>query len=144
MSSTFCAISSFRGNMEKHSRENRVPIMFSDEEITAIDDWGFSNRIRTRAEAIRRLCQMGIIFDREILPRSSKVLEVVGTDEAGGQQTDAEEDFDSFLSILLAGYINAYTYGGELPQDIKLDTVLERLKALNAVSPGRVSSGRKR
>lgn len=39
-------------------RENRVPIMLSDDELTAIDDWRFANRIGTRSDAIRRLCQI--------------------------------------------------------------------------------------
>lgn len=41
-------------------RENRVPIMMSDEEMKAIDDWRFENRIATRSEAIRRLVQVGL------------------------------------------------------------------------------------
>lgn len=41
-------------------RENRVPIMMSDAELQAIDDWRFSNRVATRSEAIRRLCQVGL------------------------------------------------------------------------------------
>ncbi len=39
-------------------RENRVPIMLSDEELEAIDDWQHENRIATRSEAIRRLCKL--------------------------------------------------------------------------------------
>lgn len=46
--------------MVKEPRENRVHIMFSDEELRELDDWGFENRIRTRAQVIRRLCQIGI------------------------------------------------------------------------------------
>lgn len=45
--------------MSKAPRENRVPIMFSAGELTAIDDWRFENRIATRADAVRRLCQIG-------------------------------------------------------------------------------------
>ena len=45
--------------MAKSARENRVPIMFSSGELTAIDDWRFGNRIATRADAVRRLCQIG-------------------------------------------------------------------------------------
>lgn len=28
--------------------------------LEAVDDWGFSNRIRTRAEAIRQLIHLGL------------------------------------------------------------------------------------
>lgn len=54
--------------MAKKPRENRVPIMMSDEEVTKIDDWRFANRIATRSEAVRKLCQIGLIFDKDIEP----------------------------------------------------------------------------
>ncbi|MHA6731410.1 hypothetical protein [Devosia sp. A369] len=49
--------------MAKAPRENRIPIMMSNEELTAIDDWRFANRVATRSEAVRRLCKIGLIFD---------------------------------------------------------------------------------
>lgn len=61
-------------------RENRVPIMMSEEELTAIDDWRFKNRIATRSEAIRRLCQIGLVFDdhrAEYVERYGGLLDVV-------------------------------------------------------------------
>lgn len=42
-------------------RDKRVPIMFSQEELEMIDDWRFSNRIATRAEAVRRLVTAGML-----------------------------------------------------------------------------------
>ncbi|WP_138786094.1 hypothetical protein [Brucella haematophila] len=45
-------------------RENRVPIMMSDDELTAIDDWRYENRISTRSDAVRRLVQIGLRLDR--------------------------------------------------------------------------------
>lgn len=45
-------------------REKRVPIMMSEEEMTAIDDWRFANRVATRSDAIRRLCLLGIAHER--------------------------------------------------------------------------------
>jgi hypothetical protein len=44
-------------------RQNRIPFMLSDAELEAIDTWRFDNRINTRAEAIRRLVQIGLVFD---------------------------------------------------------------------------------
>lgn len=37
--------------------------MLSDSELDGIDEWRFKNRIGTRAEAIRRLVQMGLFAD---------------------------------------------------------------------------------
>lgn len=45
-------------------RENRVPIMMSDDELTAVDDWRFENRINTRSDAVRRLVQIGLRLER--------------------------------------------------------------------------------
>lgn len=41
----------------------KFQMMLSESEARAIDDWGFSNRIRSRAEAIRRLCQMALFYE---------------------------------------------------------------------------------
>lgn len=40
--------------------------MMSEEELKSIDDWSFANRIRSRGEAIRRLCQIGIMVTRNL------------------------------------------------------------------------------
>ncbi|WP_157951566.1 hypothetical protein [Agrobacterium pusense] len=44
-------------------KDQRVPIMMSEDELKAIDDWRFENRIASRGEAIRRLCQIGLKAD---------------------------------------------------------------------------------
>lgn len=41
-------------------REHRFPVMLNDDEIRAIDDWRFANRVGTRAGAIRRLVQIAL------------------------------------------------------------------------------------
>lgn len=63
----------FRGVRDmKKPRENRVPIMLSDDELNAIDDWRFENRVATRSAAIRRLVQVGLRFmnDGRVLAES--------------------------------------------------------------------------
>lgn len=49
--------------MSKKPRENRVPIMMSDDELSMIDDWRFANRVATRSDAVRRLVQIALRFD---------------------------------------------------------------------------------
>jgi hypothetical protein len=51
------------GALMAEPKDNRIPIMMSDAEVQAIDDWRFTNRIPTRSEAIRRLAQRGLVFD---------------------------------------------------------------------------------
>ncbi|MDR6664274.1 hypothetical protein [Rhizobium sp. 1399] len=41
----------------------RVPIMFDPDLLKQLDDYSFRNRIRTRAETIRRLVMMGMQKD---------------------------------------------------------------------------------
>ena len=48
------------------NKTQHLHILMAPSEVKAIDDWGFSNRIRTRGEAIRRLCQMGLAVDGEL------------------------------------------------------------------------------
>ncbi len=57
-------------------RENRVPIMMSAEELEAIDVWRFTNRIGTRSEAVRRLCQIGLLVGNEINQLTDTTLEL--------------------------------------------------------------------
>jgi hypothetical protein len=42
------------------SRETRLQIMLSDEELAAIDDWRFQQRMPSRAAAIRQLLNIGL------------------------------------------------------------------------------------
>lgn len=37
--------------------------MMSDEELQMIDDWRFKNRVATRSDAVRRLCQIALLLD---------------------------------------------------------------------------------
>ena len=52
-------------------RVNRVPVMMSEEELKAIDDWRFKNRVATRSDAIRRLCKIANGLD-EVIPEASE------------------------------------------------------------------------
>lgn len=49
---------------EKELKDQRIPIMMSESEVRSIDDWAFASRLRSRGEAIRRLCQLGLAFER--------------------------------------------------------------------------------
>jgi hypothetical protein len=49
------------GNKTQH-----LHLLMSPSEVEAIDNWGFKNRIRTRAEAIRRLCQIALSAENNL------------------------------------------------------------------------------
>ncbi|NYT33902.1 hypothetical protein [Rhizobium sp. WYCCWR 11128] len=50
-------------NPDAELKDQRIPIMMSPSELERIDDWSFKRRIRSRGEAIRRLCQLGLRAD---------------------------------------------------------------------------------
>ena len=45
------------------TRETRLQIMLTEEELGAIDDWRFKKRMPSRAAAIRRLIHTGLSQD---------------------------------------------------------------------------------
>ena len=44
----------------------RLHMVISAEEVTAIEDWRYRHRVPSKSEAIRRLCQIGITAEREL------------------------------------------------------------------------------
>jgi hypothetical protein len=46
--------------MADEKKDQRIPVMMTASEVKAIDDWSFTNRIRSRGEAIRRLVVKGL------------------------------------------------------------------------------------
>lgn len=48
-------------------KTERLHMLISPSELDAIDDWRFAKRLPTRAEAVRRLVQIGKVADRNIL-----------------------------------------------------------------------------
>lgn len=41
-------------------RSERIQVLFTKAELARVDDWSFSNRVRARGEAIRRLIEAGL------------------------------------------------------------------------------------
>jgi hypothetical protein len=49
--------------MNDLSRPERLQIMLSGEELSALDDWRFAKRMPSRAAAIRELLRRGLVAD---------------------------------------------------------------------------------
>lgn len=49
--------------MSDDKKTIKFQMMMSPSEAEALDDWGFSHRIRSRAEAIRQLIQKGLLYE---------------------------------------------------------------------------------
>lgn len=55
---------------DDEQKTERLNLFISPSELKAIDDWAWANRIRSRSEAIRRLCKIGL--DTEANKEQSK------------------------------------------------------------------------
>ncbi len=67
-------------------RTEKVQVMLDEQELQAIDDWRFDNRVPTRAAAIRELLRRGLgdgEAPRPALGRSTRDFRVTGPEEAG-------------------------------------------------------------
>ncbi|NML73581.1 hypothetical protein HHL25_05510 [Rhizobium sp. S-51] len=69
----------------EQKKTERLHMLISPAELEAIDEWRFANRIGTRAEAVRRLCQIGLIVGREL----------EGLADAATEASDAMSELDN-------------------------------------------------
>lgn len=58
-------------NSSGQKRSERLQILLATEELAAIDDWRYDNRIPTRAAAIRELLRRGLISNEIGAPRDN-------------------------------------------------------------------------
>lgn len=49
---------------ELELKDQRIAVMMTKSELNLIDDWMFANRIRSRGEAIRRMCWKTLLKDK--------------------------------------------------------------------------------
>lgn len=111
-------------------KDNRVPIMMSNVELDAVDDWRFKNRIATRSEAIRRLCQIGVLFDEKI-PNideiSGRILKISKELLAVAKRPAQEQDDK------IGAMVEATTQAIRISTDLLIDAS-ELITSLKAVS----------
>ena len=56
------------GGKSTLKRTEKLQIMLDDQELKAIDDWRFENRLPSRAAAIRELIRRGLVVDDQLDP----------------------------------------------------------------------------
>ncbi|MCF1744707.1 hypothetical protein [Paradevosia shaoguanensis] len=59
------------------TKSHQQHLLMTPSEVQAIDDWRFKNRIGSRGEAIRRLCQNGLVVHDDIGPALDETSDVV-------------------------------------------------------------------
>jgi len=99
--------------MADEIKDQRIITLMTPSEVEAIDEWMFENRIRSRGEAIRRLCQIGLTTSRSaedtrdslmaVLNRWIEVTEIVKS----RRDARLEDDLAPFASALSTYSIGA-------------------------------------
>lgn len=74
----------------------KFQMMMSPQEAERLDDWMFQNRLRSRAEAIRQLCDVGLVADAYIDRLNS----------AAHEMLSASQEFAKSLGPFLGKHLN--------------------------------------
>lgn len=70
--------------MGELTREQRLQIMITDEELQVIDDWRFARRMPTRAAAVRELLKRGLAAEGFATARSGHKSQDFGVVNSNG------------------------------------------------------------
>jgi hypothetical protein len=96
--------------MGKKPRDNRIPIMMSEDELRLIDDFRFSNRIGTRSGAIRKLCADAINYvPRYRAARDWSLEALISLDEFARKNPDVPIDDVIEKTIMLTHAVIGWT-----------------------------------
>jgi hypothetical protein len=79
--------------MNDLTREQRLQIMLTEEELVAIDDWRFARRMPTRAAAVRELLKRGLAAEGFISAGAGEKSQDFGVvSENARRQADGDGD----------------------------------------------------
>jgi len=81
--------------MPELNREERLQIMLSPEELTALDDWRFAKRMPSRAAAVRELLKRGLAaegWDTATIGAKSGSFGVTAKSKGGGTTRKKSKD----------------------------------------------------
>ena len=71
------------------NRGERLQIMLTEDELSALDDWRFSNRMPSRAAAIRELLKRGLAAEGKVVGDSRTQSKQYGVTAADDGATDS-------------------------------------------------------
>jgi hypothetical protein len=114
-------------------KDQRVPIVMSEAELQQIDDWRFANRLPSRGDAIRRLCQIGMLVEEEIEHIADMAVEAMNlvTNEIGAARNE-------FRTVINSETVDALFTQDEINDALSVGIkrhleVLDRVDALGQV-----------
>ena len=68
--------------MSGPNRDERLQIMLTEHELSALDDWRFARRMPSRAAAVRELLRRGLAAEGVVLPTVRKSSDFGVTDKS--------------------------------------------------------------
>lgn len=78
--------------MSDQNRGERLQIMLTEEELSALDDWRFSRRMPSRAAAVRELLRLGLAAEGMDLADGRKSKDFGVTGEASNGRRNGSGD----------------------------------------------------
>lgn len=118
---------------ESENKTERVQLLMAPTEVEAIDEWGFKNRIRTRAEAMRRLCQLGLELDQFIpalsqhIGKTLRSIEELLAKTVDIKKLEAENEVEFALRLIAATNSHANPQMEFVRQIMPMIALLEQL-----------------
>lgn len=107
-------------------KDQRIQVLMSEAELQLLDDWSFAKKIRSRGEAIRKLCRVGMAIEphlKTVLDDSFDALQELGrihenivevTKRADGAPPSETVSADVALDAVLAMYRHLHTLAANL------------------------------
>jgi hypothetical protein len=75
--------------MSEQGRDERLQIMLTEEELSALDDWRFTRRMPSRAAAVRELLRLGLASDGVDLAENGRRSRDFGVTDSNGEGSEA-------------------------------------------------------
>lgn len=79
-----------RGHVSDLERQERLQIMLSVEELAALEDWRFEQRMPSRAAAVRELLRRGLAAEGKLVARPGSKSGDFGVLEPGPEPEDQD------------------------------------------------------
>ncbi|MCF3638716.1 hypothetical protein LXM94_01860 [Rhizobium sp. TRM95111] len=120
-------------NETGQKKTERLHMLISPDELEAIDEWRFANRVGTRADAVRRLCDRGLKFDERFYGLAAVLYQSLFDLEsyiAASQDTANDAALNQVSKDLLVGALVG------LGLSHSFDDLVSQLEEQNLVSKG--------
>ena len=92
----------------------KFQMMMSPAEAEALDEWGFRHRIRSRAESIRRLCQIGLLFEAEYPKVLRRALDLTSAMTSNTKELDSAFETSKSKSELYEPFLKSRAKNADL------------------------------